>query len=154
MQRTKICLWFDGQAEEAANFYTSVFKNSAITHIARNPDNSPVGVQGSVLTVSFNLDGQEYFALNGGNAFQFTEAISVMVNCDSQEEIDYYWSKLSEGGKEVECGWVKDKFGLSWQIIPSKLTELLSSGDVEKSNRIFHAIWKMKKIIIADLENA
>lgn len=154
MQRTKICLWFDGQAEEAANFYTSVFKNSAITHIARNPDNSPVGVQGSVLTVSFNLDGQEYFALNGGNAFHFTEAISVMVNCDSQEEIDYYWSKLSEGGKEVECGWVKDKFGLSWQIIPSKLTELLSSGDVEKSNRIFHAIWKMKKIIIADLENA
>ena len=153
MQKITPFLWFDTEAEEAMNFYVSIFKNSKALDVTRYGETGP-GPKGSVMTATFELDGQEFVALNGGPDFKFTEAVSFVVNCDTQEEIDYYWDKLSEGGKEIECGWVKDKFGLSWQIVPSKLTELLNSGDVKKSNRVFHALWKMKKLIIADLENA
>lgn len=154
MHQLTTCLWFNTQAEEAAKFYTGIFKNAHITDIVRNTEGSPAGDPGTVLTVGFNLDGQQYMALNGGPAFTFTEAISLVVNCKDQEEIDYYWNSLTEGGKEVECGWLKDKFGLSWQVVPTILPQLLQGKDREKAKRVMQVLMKMKKLDIATLEQA
>lgn len=152
MQKINPFLWFNDNAEEAVNFYTSVFKNSRILKIARYGDAGP-GPKGSVMTVSFELNGQQFVALNGGPHFTFTEAISFVVNCDDQQEIDEYWNKLSEGGKPSMCGWLKDKFGLSWQIYPPVLGELLSK-DPKKSGKVMEAMMKMTKIEIAPLQKA
>ena len=147
-------LWFDNNAEEAVNFYTSVFKNSKILNTTRYGDGVP-GPKGSVMTIDFELDGQKIVALNGGPQFKFTEAISLLVNCQTQDEIDYFWEKLSEGGQKVECGWVKDKFGLSWQIVPDNLmTDLLQGADQAKTDRVMHAVMKMKKLDIKQLQEA
>ena len=140
-------LWFDSNAEEAVDFYSSIFKNSRRLTELRNPGEAP-GPKGGVIVVSFELDGLKLSALNGGPAFKFTEAISFAVACDSQEEIDYYWSKLTAGGSEVQCGWLKDKFGLSWQIVPSRLPDLL------KHPKAMQAMMQMKKLDIAELERA
>ncbi|HKO45530.1 MAG TPA: VOC family protein [Pyrinomonadaceae bacterium] len=152
------CLWFDGKAEEAAKFYVSVFKNSKINNIARYGDaGSEVSGQpeGSVMTVEFELDGQEFLGLNGGPNFKFTEAVSFIINCDSQEEVDRFWTTLTEnGGAESQCGWLKDKFGLSWQVTPTVLTELMKSKDRAKAERVMKAMLQMKKIDIATLEKA
>ena len=124
MQRTTPFLWFDDQAEAAANFYVSVFKNSKVKEMTRYTGEEPVGIRGSVMTVVFELDGQEFVALNGGPRFKFTEAVSFVVNCETQEEVDYYWEKLtSGGGEEVQCGWLADKYGLSWQVVPASIAE-------------------------------
>jgi len=152
-QKITTCLWFDGNGEEAANHYTSIFENSKILSMTRYGEAGP-GPKGSVLTVTFQLDGQEFVALNGGPEFKFTEAISLLVNCDTQKEVDELWSKLSAGGEEVQCGWLKDKFGLSWQIVPSVLYEMLQDQDAEKSKRVMEALLQMKKIDIARLEQA
>jgi predicted 3-demethylubiquinone-9 3-methyltransferase (glyoxalase superfamily) len=153
-QKIQNCLWFDTQAEEAAKFYTSIFPDSKIVQIARYGDAGP-GTKGSVMTVIFSLAGQKFMGLNAGPTFKFTEAISLMVNCDDQKEIEYYWEKLKAGGgQEVECGWLKDKFGLSWQIVPAKLDELLNESNPEKTNRVMQAVMKMKKLDIAALERA
>jgi len=152
-QKITTFLWFDQNAEEAVNFYVSVFKNSKILKIVRNGDAGP-GPKGSVLTIGFQLDGQEFIALNGGPQFKFTEAISLFVHCDTQEDIDYYWKTLSEGGQKVECGWLKDKFGLSWQVAPDLLLELLGDSDTEKSQRVMKAMMKMKKIDIEGVKKA
>lgn len=146
-------LWFDTQAEEAANLYVSIFPNSRIKTIARYGDAGP-GPKGTVMTVEFELDGQTFIALNGGPHFKFTEAISFAVDCKTQEEIDRYWEQLSKGGEESQCGWLKDKYGLSWQITPSVLGEMLSDRDPKKSSRVMEAMLKMKKIVIADLQAA
>src|SRR6266705_2185656 len=152
MQRITPFLWFDGKAEEAARFYTSIFKNSKIESIARYPEGSP-GPAGTVMTVSFTLDGKEFMALNGGPEFQFNEAISFVVNCETQDEVDDLWKNLTaDGGMEVQCGWLKDKFGLSWQIVPTRLGELLGDPDPEKSRRVMQAMLQMKKIDVAGLE--
>lgn len=154
MQKITPFLWFDNQAEEAVNLYTSIFKNSKLGSIARYGDAGP-GPKGQVMTASFQLFGEEFIALNGGPIFKFTEAISFVVNCESQEEVDEYWNKLiKDGGQESQCGWLKDKFGLSWQIVPTILSKLLTDKDAQKSQRVMHAMLKMKKIIIADLEQA
>jgi predicted 3-demethylubiquinone-9 3-methyltransferase (glyoxalase superfamily) len=146
-------LWFDNNAEEAVNFYVSVFKNSKVGEIARYGDSGP-GPKGSVMTAAFELEGQKFVALNGGPQFKFTEAISFVVNCDTQEEIDYFWEKLSaDGGQEVQCGWLKDKYGLSWQIVPTILPQLIS-GDPKRSNRVMQALMQMKKLDIAELRAA
>jgi predicted 3-demethylubiquinone-9 3-methyltransferase (glyoxalase superfamily) len=152
-QRITTFLWFDKEAEEAAQFYTSIFKNSRILGVARYGDAGP-GPKGSVMTVSFELDGQEFVALNGGPHFKFTEAISLVVNCETQKEVDEFWSKLSAGGQEVECGWLKDKYGLCWQITPNVLPRLLQDPDPQKAKRVMEAMLKMKKIDIAALERA
>jgi predicted 3-demethylubiquinone-9 3-methyltransferase (glyoxalase superfamily) len=152
-QKITTFLWFDGNAEEAANHYTSIFKNSKILGVARYGDAGP-GPKGSVMTVSFQLEGQEFIALNGGPQFQFTEAISLLVNCDTQKEVDELWSKLAAGGEESQCGWLKDKFGLSWQVIPTALFRLMQDRDPEKSRRVMEAMLGMKKIDIAALEKA
>ena len=152
-------LWFDNQAEEAVKFYTSIFRNSKIGSVSRYDD---AGAQasgrekGSVMTASFSLDGQDFVALNGGPHFKFTEAVSFVVNCESQEELDHYWTKLSAGGDEKaqQCGWLKDKFGLSWQIVPTALTRLLSDKDAQKAKRVMAAMLQMKKIDIAKLQQA
>ena len=150
-QKITTFLWFDNNAEEAANFYVSVFKNSRVLGFMRNGEGGP-GPKGSVLTVEFELDGQRFTGLNGGPQFKFTEAISLVVHCETQEEIDYFWEKLSgDGGQEVECGWVKDKFGLSWQVWPNMLSELMT-GD--KSDRVLQAVMGMKKLDIAELKRA
>ena len=158
MQKITPFLWFDSQAEEAANFYVSIFTNSKIVSVNRYGEEAAKASgrpKGSVMTIGFELDGQHFTALNGGPVFKFTEAISFVVHCETQEEVDYYWEKLTaDGGQESMCGWLKDKFGLSWQIIPSKLGELLSDPDREKSNRAMQAMLKMRKIIIADLQKA
>lgn len=146
-------LWFDSQAEEAAHFYTSVFKNSKISTVTRYGDAGP-GPKGSVQTIAFELEGQKFTALNGGPHFKFTEAISFVVNCETQEEVDQYWNRLTEGGHEVQCGWLKDKYGLSWQIVPTALFRLLQNPDPAKTNRVMQAMFKMKKLDIAALENA
>jgi len=146
-------LWFDDQAEEAANFYVSIFKDSGILGISRYGDAGP-GPKGSVMTVKFKLQGQEFIALNGGPHFKFTEAISFSVDCKSQEEVDWFWEKLTEGGQEVQCGWLKDKYGLSWQINPTVLGELLSDPDPLKAKRVAEAMFKMKKIDIVGLKRA
>lgn len=152
-------LWFSNQAEEAVNYYTSIFKNSKINRITRY---SKAGQEvhgmapGSIMTISFSLDGQTFVALNGGPHFKFNEAISFIVNCDNQEEIDYYWNKLSAGGdeKSQQCGWLKDKFGVSWQIVPAALIDMYKDAESEKAQRTMRAMLKMKKLDIAALEAA
>jgi len=146
-------LWFDTQAEEAARFYASVFKNSRIVRMSRYGDAGP-GPKGSVMTVDFELDGQPFTALNAGPQFKFTEAISFTVHCKTQDEVDEYWTKLSAGGAESDCGWLKDKYGLSWQITPTILMELLNDPEPQKSKRVMEAMMTMKKIDIAALEKA
>jgi predicted 3-demethylubiquinone-9 3-methyltransferase (glyoxalase superfamily) len=149
MQKITPCLWFESQAEEAVNFYTSVFKNSKIDSIARNAD-------GSVLTISFQLEGLNYLALQGGPAgFAFNESISLSVDCQSQEEVDYLWNRLTaDGGEESMCGWLKDKYGLSWQIVPRRLMELLQDPDKARAGRVMQAMLKMRKIEVNKLEEA
>jgi len=153
MQKITPCLWFDTEGEEAANLYTSVIPNSRITNVSRYGAAGP-RPEGTVMTVEFELDGQTFVALNGGPNFTFSEAVSFQVSCENQEEVDAYWSKLSEGGEEGPCGWLKDRFGLSWQIIPKRLPELLSDPDREKSQRVMAAMLEMRKIEIAELERA
>jgi predicted 3-demethylubiquinone-9 3-methyltransferase (glyoxalase superfamily) len=147
------CLWFDTEGEEAAQFYTSVFPNSKIVDIARYGSAGPRS-EGTVMTVSFELDGTKFVALNGGPDFTFNEAISFQVFCKDQEEVDAFWDKLSEGGEEGPCGWLKDRYGVSWQIIPTALPELLGDPDPERSQRVMQAMLSMKKIEIGDLERA
>jgi predicted 3-demethylubiquinone-9 3-methyltransferase (glyoxalase superfamily) len=147
------CLWFDTEGEEAAEFYTSVFPNSRIVDVARYGSAGP-RPEGIVMTVAFELDGQKFVALNGGPDFTFNEAVSFEVRCKTQEEVDTYWSKLSEGGEEGPCGWLKDKFGLSWQVVPQALYDLLSDPDPEKSQRVMSAMLQMGKIEIDELERA
>jgi len=146
-------LWFDNQAEEAANFYVSIFKNSKIVNVSRYGEAGP-GPKGSAMTVVFQLDGQEFIALNGGPHFKFTEAISFSVDCKTQQEVDEYWEKLSAGGKPGQCAWLKDKYGLSWQIVPSILGQLLGDKDPQKSTRAMEAMLKMTKLDIAALQRA
>jgi len=147
------CLWFDTEGEDAAKFYTSVFPNSKILHVARYGSAGP-RPEGTVMNVDFELNGQEFMALNGGPEFTFSEAISFQVSCKTQDEVDTYWSRLSEGGEEGPCGWLKDKYGVSWQIVPTALAELLTDPDPEKSQRVMSAMLKMKKIEIDELERA
>lgn len=153
IQRITPFLWFDEQAEEAANFYASIFPNSKIVKMVRYGAAGP-GPAGSVMTVEFQLDGQTFVALNGGPHFKFTEAVSFVVNCQTQDEVDRYWEMLSAGGVEVQCGWLKDKFGLSWQIVPTQLAELLSGSDPDKSQRAMKALLTMKKLDIRALKEA
>ena len=153
MQKITPFLWFDNQAEEAMNFYLSIFKNSKIMSVSRYGDAGP-GPKGSVMTATFQLDGQEFIALNGGPHFKFTEAISLFVKCQTQQEVDDFWEKLSQGGQKSQCGWLKDKFGLSWQIVPTILGELLGDSDREKSKRVMQAMLQMTKIDIEGLKRA
>ena len=154
MPRITPWLWFDTEGEEAANFYTSVFPNSKITEITRYGTAGP-RPEGMVMTVVFELDGQEFAALNGGPEFKFNEAVSFLVSCETQDDVDRYWSVLSsDGGEEGPCGWLKDRFGLSWQIVPTRLDELLADPDQEKAQRVMAAMLQMKKIEIAELERA
>jgi len=153
MRKITPFLWFDTQAEEAAEFYVSVFRNSRITGISHYGEAGP-GPAGSVLTVSFELDGQEFIGLNGGPEYRFTEAVSFSVDCATQAEVDEYWAKLSEGGEEGPCGWLKDRYGLSWQVVPTVLPQLLSDPDRLKANRVMEAMLQMKKIDIAGLRRA
>ncbi len=153
MQKITPFLWFDTQAEEAMNFYVSIFKNSKIGRVTRYGDAGP-GPKGAVMSATFVLDGEEFMALNGGPLFAFTPAISFLVDCKSQEEVDDLWEKLSAGGKQERCGWLKDKFGLSWQIIPSALGEMLNDKDPEKSRRVMQAMLQMNKIDIEGLRRA
>lgn len=153
MQKITPCLWFDTEGEDAANFYTSVFKNSRIVDVARYGEAGPRPA-GTVMTVTFELDGQEFIALNGGPEFHFSEAVSFQVTCESQEEVDDFWSSLSEGGEEGPCGWLKDKFGLSWQVTPTALNELLSDPDPARAQRAMAAMLTMSKIDIAALRKA
>ena len=152
-QKITTFLWFDGRAEEAADFYTSIFKDSKILNVARYGDGGP-GPKGSAMTVNFQLEGQEFIALNGGPMYKFTEAISLLVDCDTQKEVDDLWSRLTAGGEESMCGWLKDKFGLSWQIIPSALFRLMSDPDPAKSKRVVEAMLQMRKIDVPALERA
>lgn len=152
-QKITTSLFFNQNAEEAVRFYTSLFKNSRVLDEVRNPPNGP-GPEGTVLTMTFELEGRQFMALNGGPAFKFNEAISLMVHCDTQEELDAYWEKLSEGGEKIECGWVKDKFGLFWQVVPSILPKLLTAYGQEAANRVLAAVWTMEKLDIATLERA
>jgi predicted 3-demethylubiquinone-9 3-methyltransferase (glyoxalase superfamily) len=153
MQKITPFLWFNGQAEEAVNLYVSIFKNSKVGSIARCGDAGP-GPKGSVMTATFQLDGQEFMALNGGPLFTFTPAISFFVNCEEQEEVDELWEKLSAGGEKSRCGWLKDKFGISWQIIPTALGKLMNDKDPEKSKRVMQAMLQMDKINIEGLKKA
>jgi predicted 3-demethylubiquinone-9 3-methyltransferase (glyoxalase superfamily) len=157
MQKISVCLWFDGQGEDAARFYTSVFPNSRIGPVTRYDDAAAKAAgrpQGSVMTVDFELDGQRFMALNGGPLFKFTEAMSLVVNCETQKEVDHFWEKLSAGGQEVQCGWLKDRFGVSWQIVPTILLEMLQDKDPEKAKRVMAAMLKMKKIDVETLKQA
>ena len=153
MQKITPFLWFDGQVEQAVKFYTSIFKNSKIKKIARYTKVGP-GPEGSVMTVAFTLNGQDFVALNGGPNFKFTEAISLVVNCETQAEVDRYWKKLSAGGKKVACGWLQDKYGLFWQITPTMLTKLIADIDSDKVNRVMTAMMKMVKLDIKKLKAA
>lgn len=153
LQKITPFLWFDSQAEEAARFYVSVFKNSKIEEVTRYGESGP-GAKGSVMTVAFQLDGQKFTALNGGPVFKFTEAISFVVNCETQAEVDDFWAKLSKDGQEVECGWLKDKYGLAWQIVPTRLLEMLKDQNTERKDRVMRAMMKMKKLDIAGFEEA
>ena len=151
MQKITPFLWFDNNAEEAMNFYVSVFKNSRISTVTRYGEAGP-GPKGSVLTATFELEGQKFVALNGGPRFKFTEAISFVINCETQEEIDYFWDKLtSDGGQESMCGWLRDKFGLSWQVVPTEIGSLLTG---EKANQVMQAIMQMKKLDLSTLRRA
>ena len=157
MQKITPFLWFSDNAEEAVRFYVSIFKNSKIGKIARYGEAGEKVAgrpAGSVMTVEFQLEGEDFVALNGGPMFKFSEAISFVVNCETQEEVDYYWKKLSAGGKEVQCGWLKDKFDLSWQIVPTILAELLSDKDAAKSQRVMQAMLEMVKLDIKKLKQA
>ncbi len=153
MQKITPFLWFDGKAEEAMNFYVSVFKNSKVVRVSRYGAAGP-GPKGTVMSATFQLDGQDFFALNGGPQFTFSPAISFFVNCETQQEVDELWEKLSAGGEKNKCGWLKDKYGLSWQIIPSVLGRLLQDKDVEKANRVMKAMLQMDKIDIKRLQQA
>ena len=146
MQKIKTFLWFDNQAEEAANYYVSIFKDSKILSVNRT--------NGKVLLVTFKLQGQEFIALNGGPQFKFTEAVSLFVNCETQQEVDELWDKLSQGGSQGRCGWLKDKYGLSWQVVPTALAQLMSDPDPKKSQAVMQAMMKMNKIVIKDLQDA
>jgi predicted 3-demethylubiquinone-9 3-methyltransferase (glyoxalase superfamily) len=146
MKKVTPFLWYDHQAEDAANFYVSVFKNSKVSSVNR--------VDGRVMTVNFDLDGQQFIALNAGPHFKFTEAISFFVSCETQEEVDTFWDRLSGGGEKSQCGWLKDKYGLSWQVVPTALTKLMGDPDPAKSKAVLDAMLKMKKIVIADLQAA
>ena len=146
-------LWFDTQAEEAAGFYTSVFKNSRIVSVARYPEGGP-GPAGTVMTVEWELDGQRFVGINGGPQFKFDEAVSFQIDCADQEEIDYYWAALSDGGEEGPCGWLKDRFGLSWQVVPTGMDELFSDPDPTKAQRAMQAMLQMNKLDIAALRSA
>ncbi len=148
MQKITPYLWFENQAEEAMNYYVSIFKNSKVLSVNR------AGAEGPVISVTFQLDGQEFFALNGGPQFKFTEAVSFFVNCETQQEVDELWEKLTEGGEEGRCGWLKDKYGLSWQIIPSILGKLMQDKDPEKAQRVVKAMLQMNKIDIKALQQA
>ncbi len=150
MQKIVPFLWFDGKAEEAARFYVSLFPNSKITGESHYGDEG-LAEEGSVMTVPFELAGQEFIALNGGPQFQFTEAISFVVNCETQSEVDHFWDKLSEGGRQVQCGWLKDKYGVSWQIVPTILGDLMTDPDPEKSGRVMKAMLQMVKLDIDGL---
>ena len=154
MQKISPFLWFDNNAEEAANFYVAIFKDSKILKIARYGEAGP-GPAGSVMVVNFQIEGQDFIALNGGPLFKFTEAISFVINCQTQEEVDHYWNKLTAGGgQESQCGWLKDKYGLSWQVTPAILGELLADKDQKKAQRVMQAMLQMKKIDIAALQRA
>ena len=153
LQRIKPFLWFDGNAEEAVAFYTAIFKDSKVLKVSRYGEAGP-GPAGSVMVVSFQIEGQDFIALNGGPHFKFNESISFSVTCETQAEVDYYWDRLAEGGQEVQCGWLKDKFGLSWQVNPTVLGELLADKDAGKAQRVMKAMLQMKKIDIAGLQRA
>ena len=153
MQKITPCLWFDTEGEEAAKFYTSIFPNSRIVDVSYYGEAGPRPA-GTVLTVEFELDGQRFTALNGGPDFTFNEAVSFQIDCEDQEETDRYWNALTEGGEEGPCGWLKDKFGLSWQVVPKRLRELLSDPDQERSQRAMEAMLRMKKIDVEELERA
>jgi predicted 3-demethylubiquinone-9 3-methyltransferase (glyoxalase superfamily) len=153
VQKITPCLWFDTEAEEAASFYTSIFEDSQVLRVMRYGEAGPRPA-GMVMTVMFRLEGQEFMALNGGPEFSFNESISFMVNCQSQEEVDEFWDKLSAGGEKGPCGWLKDRFGVSWQIVPTVLDEMLADEDVVKANRVMTAMLQMGKIDIAELEKA
>jgi predicted 3-demethylubiquinone-9 3-methyltransferase (glyoxalase superfamily) len=153
MQKISPFLWFDNQAEEAANFYVSIFKNSRIHRISRYGETGP-GEPGTVMVVEFELDGELIRALNGGPEFGFTEAISLYVDCESQQEVDYLWDRLLEGGEPSQCGWLKDRYGLSWQVVPRALTDMLADPDHDKANRVMRAMLEMRKIDVATLEKA
>ncbi len=153
MQKVKPCLWFNYNADEALDFYSKVFKNFEVTSRSKYGPNMP-GPEGALLTAEFRIEDQELMALNAGPAFKFTEAASIIVYCEDQAEVDHYWNKLTEGGEESMCGWLKDKFGLSWQIVPKKLGELMSSKDPARSGKVMQALLKMKKLDIKELEDA
>lgn len=153
MQKILPCLWFDKQAEEAVMFYTAIFKNSKKDKVSYYGDEGP-GNKGSVLTMTFQINGQEFMALNGGPEYKFTPAMSLFVNCVDQEEVDNFWEKLSEGGEKGQCGWLTDKYGVSWQIVPTILGELMSDTDVKKVAKVMHALLQMKKLDIALLKKA
>ena len=153
MKKITPWLWFDNEAEEAATFYTSIFENSRILDVQRYGKAGPKP-EGTVMTVTFELDGQELVGLNAGPEFTFTEAISLMVSCKDQAEVDYFWDKLTDGGEESQCGWLKDRYGLSWQIVPTRLSELLGDPDPERSSRAMAAMMQMRKIDVAALERA
>ena len=153
MQKITPFLWFDGKAEEAMNFYVSIFKNSKVGNVTRYGDAGP-GPKGSVMSATFQLEGQEFFALNGGPTYTFTPAISLFVNCETQQEVDELWEKLSAGGRKDRCGWLQDKYGLSWQIIPTALTKLLRDKDPKKSQSVMKAMLAMDKIDIRGLQKA
>ncbi len=153
MQKITPFLWFDKEAEEAATFYTSIFKDSQILNVSRYGDGGP-GSARTVMTVTFQLEGLELTALNGGPHFKFNEAISLFVNCETQEEVDELWAKLSEGGEEGQCGWLKDRYGVSWQVVPTALSEMLQDEDSERANRVMKAMLKMKKIDTEGLKKA
>ena len=153
MQKITPCLWFDNNAEEAMNFYVSIFKNSKVGTVTRYGEAGP-GPKGTVMSATFQLDGQEFFALNGGPLFKFTEAISLFVNCETQAEVDELWEKLLQGGQPSQCGWLKDKYGLSWQIIPSALIKMLRDENTGKAKRVMEAMLQMTKIDISLLQQA
>ena len=153
MQKLTTCLWFDGKAEEAMTFYTSIFKNSKAGEVSRYGEGMP-GEKGSVMTASFEIEGQEFMGLNGGPMYKLTPAISFIVNCKDQQEIDYHWNKLLEGGAAQQCGWLTDKFGVSWQIVPTVLPELMLDKERKKSERVMQALMKMVKIDIDALKQA
>jgi predicted 3-demethylubiquinone-9 3-methyltransferase (glyoxalase superfamily) len=153
MQKITPCLWFDDQAERAVRFYTSIFKNSKIGKVAYYGEGAP-RPKGSIMTVRFQLDGQEFLALNGGPQFKFTEAISFIVNCRTQKEVDRMWNKLSKGAQQVQCGWVKDKYGMSWQIVPTILSKMLTDPDRARADKVLQAVLQMKKLDIKGLKKA
>jgi len=153
MQKITPFLWFDKNVEETMNFYISVFKDAKVLQVSRYPEGSPMPA-GMVMTANIMLNGMEFALLNGGPEFKFNESISFVINCEDQAEVDYYWGKLTEGGSEVQCGWLKDKFGLSWQVIPKQLSQYVGGSDPAGSARAMQAMLKMKKIVVEDLKRA